>query len=62
MSVTSLDTTLAYSEWSRPAKLSQAACRLLKVGGDRVSAEGWTGVRHLIAKRAHCKRHNMAAP
>ena len=49
MSVTSLDTTLAYSEWSRPAKLSQAACRLLKVGGDRVSAEGWTGVRRQCA-------------
>ena len=44
LSVTSLDTMLSYSEWSRPAKLSQAACRLLKVGGDRVSAEGWTGV------------------
>ena len=48
-SVTSLDTTLSYSEWSRPAKLSQAACRLLKVGGDRVSAEGWTGVRRQCA-------------
>ena len=47
MSVPSLDTTLTYSKWSRPAKLSQAACRLLKVGGDRVSAEGWTGVRRL---------------
>ena len=30
--VTSHDTTLSLSEWSRPAKLSQAACRLLKVG------------------------------
>ena len=48
-SVTSLDTTLTYSEWSRPAKLSQAACRLLKVGGDRVSAEGWTVVRQQCA-------------
>ena len=49
MGVTPLDTTLSYSEWSRPAKLSQAACRLLKVGGDRVSAEGWTGVRQQCA-------------
>ena len=39
-SVTSLDPTFSLSEWSRPAKLSQAACRLLKVGGDRMSAEG----------------------
>ena len=38
--VTSPDTMLSLSEWSRPAKLSQAACRLLKVGGDRMSAEG----------------------
>ena len=49
MSVTSLDTTFTYLEWSRPAKLSQAACRLLKVGGDRVSAEGWTEVRRQCA-------------
>ncbi len=48
-SETSLDTTLSRSEWSRPAKLSQAACRLLKVGGDRVSAEGWTVVRQQCA-------------
>ena len=48
-SVTSLDTMLSLSEWSRPAKLSQAACRLLKVGGDRVSAEGWTVVRQQCA-------------
>ena len=44
-----LDTMLSRSEWSRQAKLSQAACRLLKVGGDRVSAEGWTVVRRQCA-------------
>ena len=40
LSVTFPYTTLSRSKWSRPAKLSQAACRLLKVGGDRMSAEG----------------------
>ena len=49
---------LSCSEWSRPAKLSQAACRLLKVGGDRVSAEGWTVVR----RGAVLGRPNARAP
>ena len=35
-------------------------------GGDRVSAEGKDGrtpaMRHLFAKRAHCKWHNIAPP
>ena len=35
-------------------------------GGDRMSAEGKDGrtpaMRHLFAKRAHCKWHNIAPP
>ena len=44
-------------------KLAQRHSRSCKFGGDEVSAEGWTdctlAMRHLFAKRAHCKWHNL---
>ena len=95
LSVTSLDTTLSYSEWSRspsahralallsaaplaPREKSEifpagAPCEITKCRTEgiaivtrsvnRVGLDGSApAMRHLIAPRAHCKRHNMAAP
>ena len=53
-----------YSKLEPPSKnLHRGESPSCKFGGDEVSAEGWTdstpAMRHLFAKRAHCKWHNL---
>ena len=59
-----LYTTCTCSELEPPSQnLHRGESSSCKFGGDEVSAEGWTcrtpAMRHLFAKRAHCKWHNL---
>ena len=59
-----LYTTCTCSELEPPSQnLHRGESSSCKFGGNEVSAEGWTcrtpAMRHLFAKRAHCKWHNL---